>query len=128
MPDTPMPEAMAAPAPAAARVTLMPAGGTVVVRAGGAVIAESAQAIRLDEAGYPPVYYIPRADIGMAFLDRSDRRTTCPHKGEASYFHIMAKSGPIENAAWSYEIPKPGLAAIAGLIAFYTDKSAVELL
>lgn len=110
------------------RITLSPAGGTVVVRAGGAVIAESAAAIRLDEAGYPPVYYIPRADVGMAFLDRSTRRSTCPHKGEASYFHIMANSGPIVDAAWSYETPKAGLEAIAGAIAFYTDKAAVELL
>ncbi|MCL5777860.1 DUF427 domain-containing protein [Limibaculum sp. FT325] len=110
------------------RISLSPAGGTVVVRAGGAIIAESAKAIRLDEAGYPPVYYIPRADVGMEFLDRSAHRTTCPHKGEASYFHIMAKSGAIENAAWSYETPKAGLEAIAGALAFYPEKAAVELL
>lgn len=110
------------------RISLSPAGGTVVVRAGGAIIAESAKAIRLDEAGYEPVYYIPRDDIGMAFLDRSDTRTTCPLKGEASYFHVMAKSGPITDAAWSYETPVAGLEAIAGLIAFYPDKAAVELL
>ncbi|MBK0399682.1 DUF427 domain-containing protein [Limibaculum sp. M0105] len=110
------------------RISLSPAGGTIVVRAGGAVIAESTAAMRLDEAGHAPVFYIPRADIGMEFLDASPTRTVCPHKGEASHFHIMAKSGPIEDAAWSYENPRAGLEAIAGLIAFYPEKAAVEML
>lgn len=110
------------------RITLSPAGGTIVVRAGGAVIAESTRAIRLQEQGYEPVYYIPRDDIGMEFLDPSDKRTTCPHKGEATYFHVIAKSGPIENAAWSYETPNAEVAGIAGMLAFYSDKAAVELL
>lgn len=110
------------------KITMSPAGGTVVVRAGGAVIAESTRAIRLAEEGHAPVYYIPREDIGMEFLDRSEKRSTCPHKGEASYFHIMAKSGAIEDAAWSYEEPANGMEAIKGMLAFYSDRVAVELL
>lgn len=100
----------------------------MVVRAGGAVIAESAAALRLSEEGYEDVYYIPRADVAMEFLERSERRTVCPHKGEAAHFHLIAKSGPILDAAWSYEDPRPELQAIREMIAFYGDRAAVELL
>lgn len=109
-------------------LTITPAIGTVVVRAGGAVIAESAHALELREGSYPPVYYLPRGDIGMAFLERSTTTSTCPHKGAASYFHIMAKSGPIRDAAWSYEAPIGAAAAIAGHLAFYPSKATIEVI
>jgi uncharacterized protein (DUF427 family) len=104
------------------------AEGTWVVRAGGAVIGESKRALELTEGGYAPVIYFPRDDIAMAFLDRSARQTVCPHKGAASYFTIVAKSGPIADAGWSYEAPKDGMEAIAGHLAFYPDRVTVERL
>ncbi len=104
------------------------APGTWVVRAGGAVLGESTKAVELTEGSYPPVIYFPRDDIAMAFLDKTDKSTRCPHKGDASYYTIQAKSGPIADAAWSYETPKEGLEAIAGHLAFYTDRVTVEQL
>lgn len=103
------------------------AEGTWVVRAGGAVIGESARALELIEGEYPPVIYFPRDDLGMAFLEPSDTTSTCPHKGEARYFHIAAKSGLIRDAAWSYEDPKADVARIAGHVAFYGDKVTLEM-
>ncbi len=108
-------------------ITIRPAGGTWSVRAGGAVLAESDSALELTEGDYPPVIYFPRGDIAMDFLDPTDRKTTCPHKGEASYFSIVTKSTTLKNAAWSYETPKDAVAAIAGHLAFYTgDLVTVE--
>jgi uncharacterized protein (DUF427 family) len=107
-------------------IKIRPATGTWVVRAGGAVLGESTNALELVEGDYPPVIYFPRGDLAMAFLDASDTTSTCPHKGEATYFSIVAKSGPIKDAAWSYENPKDGVSQIAGHIAFYTNKVAVE--
>jgi len=104
------------------------APGTWVVRAGGAVIAESSNAVELNEGAYAPVIYFPRADIAMAFLEPSERTSRCPHKGDASYYSIAAKSGLIDDAAWSYEAPIDSVAAIAGHLAFYTDKVTVEQL
>lgn len=118
------PDAEPLPMPEAFRLT--PAQGTVVVRAGGAIIAESTSAMVLHERTYDPVFYLPREDVGMAFLERSDKVTTCPHKGDAAHFHVIRKSTPIENAAWSYEAPIDDAAAIAGFIAFYADKVTVE--
>ena len=110
------------------KFTVEPGKGVYVARAGGAVIAETSRALVLAEQGYPPVVYFPRGDVGMEFLDLSDKRTTCPHKGEATHYHMAAKSGRIADAAWSYEAPLPAAAAIAGYIAFYADKVTVERL
>lgn len=108
------------------KFTVEPYPGIVSVRAGGAVIAETSEALVLREGSLAPVYYLPRADAGFEFLDRSDKLTRCPHKGEAAHFHLVVKSGTIENAAWSYEDPIAGAEAIAGHIAFYPYKVTVS--
>ena len=108
-------------------IKIRPATGTWVVRAGGAVLGESSRALELTEGSYPPLIYFPRDDIAMEFLDDSDKRTTCPHKGEASYFSIVTKSTTLKDSVWSYETPKEAVAQIAGHLAFYTgDLVAVE--
>ncbi|HAW47265.1 hypothetical protein C6W92_04975 [Roseovarius sp. A46] len=109
------------------KITIRKADGTWTVRAGGAILAESRNALELTEGEYPAVIYFPREDIAMAFLDESEQTSHCPFKGDARYFSIETKSQTIENAAWSYEAPKPEAVRIAGHIAFYTtDKVAVE--
>ncbi|WP_281967521.1 DUF427 domain-containing protein [Roseovarius nanhaiticus] len=109
------------------KITIEPAAGTWSVRAGGAVIGESGNALELSENGYPPVIYFPRSDIATAFLDASDRSTTCPHKGTASYYSIVTKSRTIENAAWSYESPKDDVGEIKDYLAFHgSDLVTIE--
>jgi len=103
------------------------AEGTWTVRSGGAVLGESTRALELTEGDYPFVIYFPREDVAMAFLDRSTKSTHCPHKGDASYFSIVTKSGTIPDAVWSYETPKDGVAEIKDHLAFYvSDKVTVE--
>ncbi|MEL6957458.1 MAG: DUF427 domain-containing protein [Pseudomonadota bacterium] len=109
-------------------IKIRPATGTWVVRAAGAVLGESSAALELTEGEYPPVIYFPRSDISMAFFDKSDTVSTCPHKGTATHYHLVAKSGTWEDAAWSYEAPKDGVSEIAGYLAFYPSKVAVEQL
>lgn len=109
-------------------ITIRTAPGTCVVRIAGAVIGESKRALELTEGSYPPVYYFPREDLAMAFLEPSSKTTHCPHKGDASYFSIETKSGTLPDAAWSYEDPRADVAKIKDHIAFYgSDKVAVEL-
>ena len=108
-------------------ITIEKASGNWVVRSGGAVLGESTNALVLSEGDYPPVIYFPRDDIAMAFLDRSDKVTHCPHKGDASYFSIVTNSTTHADAAWSYEQPKDDVAGIKDHIAFYPgDDIAVE--
>jgi uncharacterized protein (DUF427 family) len=101
------------------RITVRPAGVHVQVKLKGELIADTRDAVRLDEDGYHAVYYIPRKDVKMERLARSDHRSTCPFKGEAAYYSLAG--GP-ENAVWSYERPYDEMAAIKDLLAFYTDK------
>ncbi|WP_299725000.1 DUF427 domain-containing protein [uncultured Tateyamaria sp.] len=108
-------------------ITIRKAEGTWSVRAGGAVLGESQDALELIEGDYPPVIYFPRDDIAMAFLDKTDKVTHCPHKGDASYYSVVTKSQTLENTVWSYEDPKDGVARIKDHLAFYTgDGVAVE--
>jgi uncharacterized protein (DUF427 family) len=105
------------------------ADGTWVVRAGGAVIGESNEALELREGDHPMVVYFPRGDIATAFLEPSEQRSFCPWKGNASYYSIQTKSVLIENAAWSYEAPKPEVAEIKDHLAFYaTAQVTIEKL
>ena len=116
-----MPQAMKTPGPDHP-ITIAPAGGRVTVRAGGTVIASSDRALALREADYPPVLYIPRADVAMDRLQRTEHATHCPYKGECAYFSVPDAGARGTNAAWSYETPYPAVAAIAGHLAFYPDR------
>ena len=101
-------------------ITIRKADGTWTVRAGGAVLGESQNALELIEGDYPSIIYFPRDDIAMAFLDKTDRVTHCPHKGDASYFSVVTKSRTLKDTVWSYEAPKEGVARIKDHLAFYT--------
>ena len=108
-------------------ISITRADGSWTVRAGGAVLGESDSALELVEGDYPPVIYFPRDDIAMAFLDRTEKTTHCPHKGDAIYFSVVTKSTTLENAVWSYEEPKEGVGRIKDHLAFYTgDGVTVE--
>ena len=91
----------------------------------GHVIADTAGALTLKEGGYRPVHYFPREDVSMEFMTRTDRVTTCPYKGEASYYTLLMDGHFAENAVWSYEDPYPAVDAIRGMLAFYPDKVEV---
>ena len=110
------------------RITISPADGTWVVRAAGAVLGESKNALILNEDGYPEVVYFPRADISMAFFEKSEKHTVCPYKGNATYYDLIAKSGTFAEAAWSYENPIAAVSEIKEHLAFYTSKVTVEKL
>jgi uncharacterized protein (DUF427 family) len=103
-------------------ITIEPNPGRVLVSAAGRVIIDTRGALTLREAAYPPVQYLPRADVDMALLARSEHTTYCPYKGECSYFSIPLGGEPSVNAVWSYETPYAAVAAIKGYLAFYRDR------
>ncbi|TNJ42669.1 DUF427 domain-containing protein [Phaeobacter sp. B1627] len=105
------------------KITIRKAEGTWVVRSGGAVLGESTKALELCEGDLAPVIYFPREDIAMAFLDKTEKTSQCPLKGDASYYSIANKSSVAENAAWSYETPLEGAKEIKGHLAFKVQES-----
>jgi len=94
----------------------------VVVTVGGRVIADTRSALTLREASYPPVQYIPRSDVDLSALRRTDHASYCPYKGDAAYYSIPAGGNRSVNAVWTYEAPYDAVAAIAGHLAFYPNR------
>ncbi len=107
------------------QITITPAGLHVEVRVDGEKLAASDRAVVLEETGLPARYYIPRDDVRTELLQRTARRTTCPFKGQASYWSVVVGGHVHKNLVWSYETPIPAAEGIAGLMCFYTEK--VEL-
>jgi uncharacterized protein (DUF427 family) len=103
-------------------ITITPTAARVVVSLAGRTIADTRAALALTEASYPPVYYIPRADVDFSLLERTDHQTYCPYKGECSYYSIPLGADRSVNAVWSYEEPYDAVAAIKGYVAFYPDR------
>ena len=97
----------------------------VVVTLDGRVLADSRNALTLREASYPAVQYIPRADVDMAALSRTDHTTYCPFKGDCSYYSLPGDDERGLNAVWAYEAPFPAVAAIKDYLAFYPDRVEV---
>ncbi len=108
-------------------ITIAPNPARVVVSVAGRVIADTKAALTLREATYPPVHYIPRRDVDMALLQRTDHVTYCPYKGECAYYSIPFGGKRSANAVWTYEDPFAAVAAIKDHLAFYPDRvEAIE--
>ncbi|KAA2212381.1 DUF427 domain-containing protein [Teichococcus oryzae] len=108
--------------PEAAGIEIQPCPDRVIVSVAGRTVADSQAALILRERGYPPVYYLPREHADMSLLRRSEHRSHCPYKGEATYFSIPHAGRSAENAVWSYEAPPAAVAAIRCHLAFYPDR------
>ena len=103
-------------------ITISPAEGKVRVTVAGKIVAESMQALRLEEKGYPPVYYLPRNDADMSLLERTTHYTYCPYKGDCTYYSIPIGGTKSEYAVWTYEKPYEAMAAIKEHLAFYPSR------
>jgi len=63
--------------------------------------------------------YFPLASLDRQYVVGSDKHTTCPWKGEASYFSLKIGDQVNADAAWFYPQPKPGAEAVIGRVAFW---------
>jgi uncharacterized protein (DUF427 family) len=109
------------------QITISPAGRHVEVMLGGEKLAESDRAMVLDEAGLPPRYYLPPEDVRTELLRPTSTQTTCPFKGQASYWSAELDGRLHEDLAWSYQSPIPRAAGIAGMMCFYPDRTELSI-
>lgn len=105
------------------RVDIHRSSRAVRVQAGATTFAQAPDPLLLYETGLGVRAYLPRPEG----LEPSAKRTVCPYKGEASYWHVRTSGGVLEDAAWSYEDPLPESAAIAGLVSFDHEDLVVEV-
>ncbi|MCL2418679.1 MAG: DUF427 domain-containing protein [Conexibacteraceae bacterium] len=110
-------------------IDVKPFAGRVRVTAGGHTLADSEAALALHEASYPPVYYVPLADVDQGSLRPSETTTYCPYKGDASYYDVIAPDTQqaIADAVWHYRDPYPSVAEIAEYVAFYPDRVELDV-
>lgn len=108
-------------------ITIEPSHDRVTVRAGGKTLAESASTLVLREASYPPVRYIPIADVDRSHLSSSETTTYCPYKGDASYLSIIGDVADGDDAVWFYDQPYPAVEPIRRHVAFYPDRVEIEI-
>jgi uncharacterized protein (DUF427 family) len=103
-------------------ITIEPNPNRLVVKVASRVVADTRDALTLREARYAPVFYIPRKDVDMTLLERTEHSTYCPYKGDCAYFSIPLGGERSTNAVWTYEAPYPAVASINSHLAFYPDR------
>lgn len=80
----------------------------------GTVIADSLETVVVEGN-----HYFPIESVNPDFLRPSTTHTTCPWKGEASYYSIEVDQVVNADAAWYYPQPKAAASQIAGRVAFW---------
>ena len=108
------------------RVDLLPESRRIKVVFAGVTIADSTAALRVEETGHNPVYYLPEKDVRLDLMRPTEQHSRCPFKGEASYWTIDIPVGTgdhrlSENAVWAYPSPYDEVAGLAGYYAFYPN-------
>ncbi|MDX6357463.1 MAG: hypothetical protein QOH37_517 [Nocardioidaceae bacterium] len=107
-------------------ITITPADTTVTVHFGDRLIASTDRALVLQEASYPPVYYLPLDAVEADVLEATTHETYCPYKGDASYYSLHNGGALAENAVWAYVAPYDAVSPIAGHVAFYPDRVTIS--
>jgi len=103
-------------------ITVTPNHNRVVVTVAGKVVADTHNALTLQESTYPPVHYVPLADVDASLLERSSTETYCPYKGDASYYSIPLGGEQATDAVWEYREPHGPVADIKGHVAFWPGR------
>jgi uncharacterized protein (DUF427 family) len=87
----------------------------------GKVLAESQHTIVVENN-----HYFPKDSLNTAYFKASNKHTTCPWKGEASYFSIEVDGKNNADAAWYYPSPKDAAKQIKDHVAFWRGVEVSE--
>lgn len=70
-------------------------------------------------------HYFPPSSIKKEYFSDSNTHTTCPWKGQASYYNAQVDGKNVNDVAWYYATPKDAAANIKGYVAFYKNKVSI---
>ena len=79
-----------------------------------AVLAESDDTVVIEGN-----HYFPPESIQREHFRESSTHSTCPWKGEASYYDVVVNGEVNKDAAWYYPQPKEAAKNIEGRVAFW---------
>ena len=104
------------------RVDVRPSSREIRAVFAGETIALTRRGLFLFETGLPTRYYFPPGDVRREFLIATRTSTTCPYKGQASYWTVRVGERTAEDAVWSYPDPLPECPRIRQYLCFYPEK------
>jgi uncharacterized protein (DUF427 family) len=107
------------------RIDVLHSSRHVEVQVNGVTIADTHRPTLLFETGLPTRYYIPKLDVRLDLLTPTDTTSGCAYKGFASYWSVEAGGEVFEDLAWSLKTPLPEGAKVAGLVAFFNEKTDI---
>jgi uncharacterized protein (DUF427 family) len=108
------------------RIDMRASSQHVRVLLDGVVLAESTRPVILFEGQLPPRAYLQPEDVHWDLLTPVDLVTICPYKGHAQYWAAPGL-GDGRPVAWSYGPEYPEMAQIHGLIAFFNERTDIEV-
>ena len=79
----------------------------------GAVIAQSDDTVVVEGN-----HYFPDSSLNREYVTSSDHKSSCPWKGQASYYSLIVNGETNRDAAWYYANPKPGAEMVKDRVAF----------
>jgi uncharacterized protein (DUF427 family) len=85
------------------------------------VIAQSENTVQVEGN-----HYFPMESVNMDLLEGSETHTTCPWKGEASYYDIRVNGEKNRDAAWYYPSPSNEAISIKDHVAFWKGVQVVD--
>lgn len=80
----------------------------------GAVIAQSDDTVVVEGN-----HYFPDSSLNREYVTSSDHKSSCPWKGQASYYSLIVNGETNRDAAWYYANPKPGAEMVKDRVAFW---------
>lgn len=104
------------------RVDVVESSRHIEVNVNGVKVADSSRPMLLFETGLPTRYYLPKTDVRLDLLKRTETHTSCPYKGTSDYWSVVTDSGTAEDVVWSYRMPIPENPKIAGRLCFHDEK------
>lgn len=84
----------------------------------GQVVAESDDIVEVEGNAY-----FPMDALKKEFFKETDTKTSCPWKGQASYFTIEVEGKVNDDAAWYYPQAKEGAKELENRVAFWRGVS-----
>ncbi|OLR95033.1 DUF427 domain-containing protein [Actinokineospora bangkokensis] len=107
-------------------VTVERGADPVEVTIGGEVVARSDRPLLVHETGLPVRVYLPQEDVRMDLFEPTSTRTTCPFKGEASYWTYTGPGERREDVVWGYPDPIDSVPELKGHVSFYDTVAVIS--
>lgn len=107
------------------RIDILNSSRHIEVQVNGVTVADTHRATFLFETGLPTRYYIPKLDVRFDLLTPTDTTSGCAYKGFARYWSVEAGGETFKDLAWSLTTPLPEGTKVAGLVAFFNEKTDI---